>query len=279
MSMAPSLSIIIPAHNEAEWIGACLTALLNSQGQLPAAQILVVANACSDQTVAIANTQRVEPGCWTLEVIETQKPGKLNALNLGDRHATGDIRVYLDADVQVSPKAIAQIASVLSGSGALYATATPKIARAASRTSRAYARFWSHLPFVGQGTPGFGLFAVNAEGRKRWEDWPDIIADDMFARLNFTPEERIKVAASYEWPLVEGMVNLIRVRRRQNAGVRELERLFPALMQNEDKPAVSVGQLLKMACHDPVGFAVYASVALGVRSPLFATQNTWARGR
>jgi len=273
------LSVIIPAHNEAAWIEACLAAVMASPGPLPAREILVAANACSDDTVSRVKALAQTSGPWDLRVIDTPVPGKLNALNLADEAARGSLRVYLDADVRVSPPLLSQLVEALDKDQAAYATGTPNVTGARSWSSRAYARFWSTLPFVAQGTPGFGLFAVNLAGRDRWQAWPDIIADDMFARLQFRPQERTRVAATYDWPPVEGFGNLIRVRRRQNAGVDELHRLYPTLMQNEDKGRVSRSGLLHMALRDPVGFATYAGVAAGVRSPFFGSRNVWARGR
>jgi len=281
MSQKPVLSVLIPAHDEAGWIPRCLDAVAHSQGDLSAREIIVIANACRDRTAdqALAMRPALDVAGWTLNVIRTDTPGKLNALNLGDSVALGDIRVYLDADVLVGPSLVAELAGVLTTDLPRYATGSPRIARAASRISRAYARFWERLPFVRSGAPGFGLFAVNAAGRARWQEWPDIIADDMFARLNFTPDERMRVSARYDWPPVEGFGNLIRVRRRQNAGNAELARAYPELMRNEDTTGPGMGELARLALNDPLGFGVYAGVRLGVRSPLFSSAHRWARGR
>ena len=48
-----STSILIPAHNEAEYLGACLSALLASD---PAqeVEVIVIPNACTDATAQIA---------------------------------------------------------------------------------------------------------------------------------------------------------------------------------------------------------------------------------
>ncbi len=59
---------------------------------------------------------------------------------------------------------------------------------ARSALTRAYARFWQRLPFNRTVAPGYGLYAVNAAGRARWEAFPAIISDDTFVRLQFTPE-------------------------------------------------------------------------------------------
>lgn len=281
MTMSHTLSVLIPAHNEGPWIANCLDALFRSEGKLPAREVIVIANACTDDTAARVRdlVNKAEAHGWRLSVIETDTPGKLNALDLGDAAATGQSRIYLDADVRVSRDVIAALAAVLDTDLPRYATGTPRVAQAETGTSRAYARFWTQLPFVARGTPGFGLFGLNIAGRARWETWPDIISDDMFARLNFAPSERVRVAQSYEWPLVEGLGNLIRVRRRQDAGVAELAQSYPALMKNEDKGMLDRSELLHLAMRDPVGFGVYALVALGVRSPLFSGGHRWARGR
>ena len=59
----------------------------------------------------------------------------------------------------------------------------------------------------------------------------------------------------------------------------EIGQMFPALMQNDDKPRLEIAGLLAMARRDPVGFAAYALVSLLVKTPLFADKTRWARGR
>jgi len=274
-----SLSVILPAHDEAGYLGDCLEALLRSD--CAALEIIVIANACGDATADVARgfARKAAQRGWRLEVIETPLGGKLNALNLGDGAATGAARVYLDADVIVSAPLIGQIAAALTGDAPRYAGGTARIARADSGVTRAYGRFWVTLPFVTQGAPGFGLFAVNAAGRARWGAFPDIISDDTFVRLHFAPGERVQVRASYTWPMVEGFANLVRVRRRQNAGVAELARKHPALLANDSKSGVGLAGLMRRLLRDPTGFAVYGAVALAVKTPLFASKSRWARGR
>ena len=98
------LSIIIPAHNEAEHIDACLQSVLASRGP-EVAQILVVANGCDDDTVARAQAHIASATArgWRLEVLDMPAIGKPGALNQGDHFAKFDMRAYLDADVTVDP--------------------------------------------------------------------------------------------------------------------------------------------------------------------------------
>jgi len=85
--------------------------------------------------------------------------------------------------------------------------------------------------------------------------------------------------ARYHWPMVEGLGNLVRVRRRQNIGVAEIEQMFPALTQNDDKTRLALAELLQMALRAPVGFVSYVLVSLLVKTPLFTSKSRWARGR
>lgn len=276
-----ALSVILPASNEAALIGDCLAAVLasdwpESQG---AVETTVIANGCRDDTAARARAMAPAFAArgWPLTVIERAEGGKLGALNAGDAAATGPVRVYLDADVTLSPPLLAQLARALSPDRPLYASGTVEIA-AEGAVSRAYARFWRRVPFMVNGTPGCGLFAVNAQGRARWTTFPDIISDDIFVRLCFAPEERLKVPAPYRWPIAEGLPALIRVRRRQDAGVQQIERDHAALLKNDDKPPFPARAKLALALRDPLAFATYTAVALAVK---FSPQRdqSWTRSR
>lgn len=171
---------------------------------------------------------------------------------------------------------MAQLVQALSNEPARYGGATPRIPPAKSRITRAYARFWQRLPFAQSVAPGFGLFAVNAAGRARWGDFPAIISDDTFVRLQFVPAERVQVPGLYDWPMIEGFAALIRVRRRQDAGVAEIAQLYPGLLDREGKAPLGAAQLMRLALQDPVGFAVYAAVSVAVKHGKSAG---WTRGR
>ncbi|WP_335947909.1 glycosyltransferase family 2 protein [Salipiger bermudensis] len=275
----PAVSVILPASNEAALIGGCLEALCVSHWADEApVEVIVIANGCRDDTAerARAKARAFAQRGWTLQVLERQEGGKLAALDAGDAAASGATRVYLDADVIVAPELLSQLHEALSCPAPRYASGTVNIT-ARSAVSRAYARIWRQVPFMAQCVPGCGVFAVNAAGRRRWGRFPDIISDDTFVRLNFTPDERIGVPARYDWPIAEGFDRLVRVRRRQDAGVAEIEERYPALVANDDKPAFSALDKLAMALRDPLGFAVYTGVALSVR--LRPASGDWSRGR
>lgn len=270
------LTVIIPANNEAGFIGACLTALFDS-GPI-GAEAIVVANGCTDDTATVARgfANMAAAAGWGFSVIERTKGGKPGALNQGQAAAKGTIFAYLDADVQVSPPLMAQLIESLQQQQPTYATGTAQIPRAQSFVTRAYARFWQRLPFATSNAPGYGLFAVNAAGRALWGDFPAIISDDTFVRLHFSPDQRAQTPAPYDWPMIEGFAALTRVRRRQDAGVAEINKLYPGLMAHEDKPALTAAALAGLALRDPIGFSIYAAVSLAVR---FGRSSGWTRGR
>lgn len=273
------LSVIIPASNESGWIVPCLSALFRSDPVPGGAEAIVVANGCHDDTADRARSciAQAEAAGWTLSVIERAEGGKPAALNAGDAAATGEMRAYLDADVEVSPALLAQIVVALLTDAPRYASGRATIPRAASPVTRAYARFWQRLPFAQSEAPGYGFFAVNRAGRARWGGFPGIISDDTFVRLQFAPKERIGVPAPYFWPMIEGFGALVRVRRRQDAGVAEIARLWPDLLEREGKARLGAAGLAALAFRDPVGFATYAAVSVAVR--LGRSHRGWVRGR
>lgn len=260
-----ALSVIIPASNEEAWIGSCLQALFQSDPLAGGAEVIVVANGCRDHTADIARATPVPLG-WRMQVLELPIGSKPAAMRAGEAIAQGQGLVWLDADCKVSPRVMAQISQALGGDVAIYVGATPVIPKAQSWVSRAYARFWQKLPFAQSPAPGYGLYATNRLGRARWADVPSIISDDTFVRLQFAPNERLQVPAVYTWPITEGFAALVKVRRRQDAGLYEIRQLHPHLIQSEGKERLTFFGLLEITLRDPIGFLVYGAVSLAVRA-------------
>ncbi|MFC3612248.1 glycosyltransferase [Lutimaribacter marinistellae] len=282
------ISVVIPAHNEEGFIGECLEHILASNWPVGSAasseaavQVVVAANGCSDETVAEAETMRpaVERKGWQLDILDLEKGSKVGALNAADAIRTHEKVVYLDADVHVSAGLLAALAEVLKQSGPVYASGCPKIRKAESFFSERYARFWETLPFMASGVPGCGLYAVNAAGRARWTEFPDVTADDIFVRYQFEPSEMHRVPHSYSWPIAEGFANLVRVRRRQDRGLEEIRQKLPDLATRSGRTAPTSRQVRNLVRRDPVGFLAYAAIALAVRTPAWQNRGHWDRFR
>lgn len=216
----PVPSIVIPAHNEERTLGRLLDRLLDGAGEREF-DILVVANGCTDGTAAVAAARG--PG---VRVVETPVPSKHEALRLGDRHAEGFPRVYVDADVELGAADVRALTAALSGPGAVLAAAPERELPMAgcSWRVRAYYRVWQRLPAVREGLFGRGVIAMTGEGHARIAALPPLMADDIAASLAFAPAERAVVPAARvvvrpprTWP------DLIRRRIRAATSTAQLE--------------------------------------------------------
>ncbi|HGG60163.1 MAG TPA: glycosyltransferase [Gammaproteobacteria bacterium] len=97
---AVKLAIVTPAHNEASGIGDTIASLLACDHPLPASDIHVVADNCTDRTAEIA----AEAGCTVLERHDEQRRGKGYALNFAFSQLLDggyDALVVVDADTRV----------------------------------------------------------------------------------------------------------------------------------------------------------------------------------
>lgn len=103
---APSLSIVIPAFNEAHRLPATLDRLVEERSSIPASwvEIIVSSDGSTDATDAIVRARQSEG--LRLVTRETNR-GKGSALLGGYHAARGDLVLFLDADL---PIPVAQIA-------------------------------------------------------------------------------------------------------------------------------------------------------------------------
>ena len=90
------LSVIVCAHNEAQYLAACLHSLL-AQSRLPD-EILVINNASTDATRAVAARIAVAAQIPHVRVVDEPRKGLVVARETGRQQATGDVLVYIDAD-------------------------------------------------------------------------------------------------------------------------------------------------------------------------------------
>jgi len=223
-------AIIIPAHNESAVIEQALTALLSQAS--PGDEIIIVCNGCTDDTAAIARC--FEP---KVTVLETPVPSKTGALNLGDLHARTFPRIYLDADVTLADGALEQIQLALESSRYLAVSPDPVMdLSGASWSVRAYYDIWLSLPYCRSGMIGAGVYALSEEGRRRFGQFPDVIADDGYVRALFKERERGRVEEAQS--IVHAPANLgwlIKIKTRSRLGGMQLNAKFPDLLANEVK--------------------------------------------
>lgn len=231
-----AIGIIIPAHNEERALAGCLRALA-AQDYDGEVEVVVAANGCTDDTAAVArNSAPSMPAGWTVTVVEQEAAGKSAALNVADAHLDAPLRVYLDADIVLDPSAIRELAAALSVSGPYLAQPRLVPARTAKKAFAvsSFVRVWSSLPYVRNEVLGVGCYAVNAEGRALWGDFPHFGADDTFVRLRFdSDQKRVVRSATMTVFFPMSLTELVRVRARWCRLGREVRRAEETLPESE----------------------------------------------
>jgi glycosyltransferase involved in cell wall biosynthesis len=183
----PVASIVIPAHNEAAVIAANLSRLLATArpGEF---DVVVIANACSDDTAAIART-------FDVRVIETPLPGKAHAIAIGDDSCHTFPRLYVDADVALSTESARALVAACERPGVLACAPAPRmdltgVGRFVARVHRVHDR----LIAPGRALAGVGVYVLTEAGHARVFPMPsDVISDDGWVHASFTSQERIVV--------------------------------------------------------------------------------------
>lgn len=225
------ISIIVPAHNECSVIARTLSAWVSAlaAGDMEA---IVVCNGCTDNTADVA--RRFLPSD---KVIETDVASKTHALNLGDQEACTYPRVYVDADVVISVDALHALERQLEKGGVHAVAPTPDIdLTGCSWLVRKYYDIRSRLPSALEGIGGSGVYALSEVGRKRFAQFPNVIADDIFVRLQFAAGERLTLPSvkSTVFP-PRTIAQLAAVRTRAYAGLSQVALCYPELSANKGK--------------------------------------------
>ena len=93
------ISVIIPAHNEGEYIGNAIEAL--NKNDIPF-ELIVVCDSCTDNTLEIAKK-------YTDMVFDVNFQTVSKTRNFGVGKSSGDVLVFLDADTIVSDNYLSEI--------------------------------------------------------------------------------------------------------------------------------------------------------------------------
>lgn len=100
------LSVVVLAYGDEPLLLECVTALLGSPGATP--EVLLVDNGCPSDVIS----QAAE-----LDGVRVLTPGRntgfTGGCNLGARHATGDVLVFVNSDCVVRPRTLSALAAAL----------------------------------------------------------------------------------------------------------------------------------------------------------------------
>lgn len=275
-------SVVIPAHNESGVLPATLNRIAEDS-LARSLEVVVVANNCDDETADVARAfQRRVPG---LVVVETDTPGKTNALNLGDEAVNAFPRIYLDADIVLGPDALEGMVDGLSVSSPV--AGSPDIRfdlDGADLWVREYYRMFERLPYVTDGLVGLGVYGLSESGRDRFDEFPDVLADDLYIQRLFSPEERLRTRGQFAVRAPRRWADLVKVRTRVDRGNAQLATSAQSTDDGEGFERTSESSMKAMArsvAADPAllgaaGVYVGTTAVAKVRSR-FSNDRAWGR--
>jgi GT2 family glycosyltransferase len=107
-SQQPAFSIVVPTYNEEADIADTLRCALAQT--LPAREVIVVDGGSTDRTLERARRAAADSHARVEVVAEGRRRGVSAARNEGIRRATGDVVVFLNADVLLPPEFLASLA-------------------------------------------------------------------------------------------------------------------------------------------------------------------------
>lgn len=137
----PTLSIVIPAHNEAARIGPVLDAYCDVFG--PQTEFIVVPNACTDDTVSLVQKAAAQDSRVRVQVIN-DAVGKVGAVYAGFNIARGVLIGFVDADGATSPQEFQKLVAAMSAADVVVASRW----RRGAHVERKFIRKLASLVFV-----------------------------------------------------------------------------------------------------------------------------------
>lgn len=172
----PTVTVVVPAYNEANRIASALDRLRNDAASLGILEVIVVDDGSADQTAAIVEeyVQTEAPAIRLIRLPHNQ--GKGAAVRAGVAESVGDYVIFLDADLSAPPDAIPEAVEAIRHGADLAigsrVTATGEDARSTQParrrfTGRAFAfvqRQIVRLPYADTQCP-FKLFSRDAAQR------------------------------------------------------------------------------------------------------------------
>ena len=213
--------IVVPVRDEVQALSKTVPALLAAmEGE--SALVVWVCNGCSDGSAELIRSLAGSMG----DVLEIAAPGKTLALQAGDKRLNAEHvfpRLYLDSDTWLRPGDVGRLLAPLrAGAADLVAASHAFDYSRSSSLSAELGRCWLALPFA-RDAAFLGSVAVSEDGRRRWGDWPRVIADDLFMAGVVPNHRRMMVAeaiaTTWSPPTFSGWVSM---RTRWLRGERQI---------------------------------------------------------
>jgi hypothetical protein len=233
----PSVSVAIPAHNEAERIGELLNQLCGPAGDR-VSEVIVCASGCTDATADVV--EAVARRDCRVSVFAAPV-GKARAWNDLVRRVTGELTIFIDADLRLKSGALeALVDAMIRAPQLVIATGVPLVdLRGVGLRKRLHA-LWT-LPLGFDFVYG-GLYAVRLKLlASAMQDCglvaaggppclpPDVVVEDILLDWLLSAEQFVVVqeAVAYVEPL--DLSDMLRSRARQAVAQAQIRDAFPAV--------------------------------------------------
>ena len=278
----PTITVVMPAYNEAEHIAAKLRNLAALEYPRDRLEIVIACDGCSDDTAEIARNVLAEPACDGLQarVVEhTRNRGKVAVLNGTIAMVTSEVVALTDVSAMLPTDALLKTAAhfadpKLGAVGGTYCIARPG--------SHGEAKYWLYQIAVKRGEAALGAplglhGAFYAIRHAAWRPLPpDTINDDFIMPLEiFGRGWRVAYDTSIVAIEEETANEALDARRRQRiaaGNAQQIARLSWLLNPRFGGVALAFasGKGLRVAAPFLIALGVIGSVALASSSPFFA---------
>jgi biofilm PGA synthesis N-glycosyltransferase PgaC len=210
-AITPTVSVVVACHNEASNIEARIKNLAESDYPKDRLEIIVASDGSTDDTVEAARRAASKARqCVTLIVLAYPKRlGKAAALNLGVRHATGDVIVLTDARQRFDPCAIKEMVANFADPKVGAVSGELLLGSNCSSIGKSIGLYWKYEKWIRKSESRFDstIGATGAIYAVRRQLWPTIppttILDDVYVPMRVALgghrvvfEER---AIAYDW--------------------------------------------------------------------------------
>ena len=135
MTTWPIVSVLIPARDEEQDIGACLEAIAKQDYPVNLLEVIVIDGASTDRTLEVTRGVLRRYGFGSTAVLHNEEGSTPSNLNLGLARATGEIVCRVDARTRVEPHHVRTCVEVLTSRPDVVVVGGAQVAVARDRTA------------------------------------------------------------------------------------------------------------------------------------------------
>lgn len=190
----PSVTVLIPAHNEERWIARKIENTLDLEYPSDQRQILVACDGCTDDTVSIVR-RFSDRG---VEVLNYQpRAGKTAILNQAVPQARGEIVLLTDANALLTPNTLLSLVRHFEDADVACVTGEKVCLPTAGAATKGEGMYWRYEAWIKNSESALGSCLGSAGQvlaiRKAWFREIPVIGDDFFIPMRMLIADKVKV--------------------------------------------------------------------------------------